>query len=115
MIAPAHARRLLPITFIVLGVFALLIPIRFLTWTNGFGRLSQTLVAPVSGPLHALMGWLAPAGGGPRQSEEVQEVKRQAEEYHVQLLQALGENDQLREQIRELQRGRALDPDLAIQ
>jgi cell shape-determining protein MreC len=114
MIAPAHARRLLPVTFVVLGVLALFVPVRYLAWMSGFGHLAQVVVSPVSGPVHQLMAWLAPAGGA-RQSEEVQQLRREAEEYHVQLLQALAENDQLRDQIKELQRGHALDPDLAIQ
>jgi cell shape-determining protein MreC len=115
MIPPAIARQMLPASLIVLGIIAFFVPTAYLSYFNGVGRLSQTLVAPVSGPLHKLVAWLAPPGGGPRDSTELRQLKQEAEEFHVQLLQALVENDRLRDQIKDLQRGRELDPDLAIQ
>jgi cell shape-determining protein MreC len=115
MIPPALARRLLPITFCLLAALTFLIPIRYLTWLNGFGRLTQTIVAPVSGPMSLLSRWVSPPTRAPGDTEEIQHLKLEAESFHVQLLQALGENDRLRTQIADLQRGRALDPDLAIQ
>lgn len=115
MIPPVYARRMLPVTFAVLGFTALFLPVTVLTCFNGFGRLTQTLVAPVSGPLHKVVGWLAPPGGGVRESSELHQLKQEAEEFHVQLLQALVENDRLRDQIKDLQRGRELDPDLTVQ
>jgi cell shape-determining protein MreC len=115
MIPPAYARRLLPLTFVVLTILALLVPPRYLTWLSGFGRLSQTLTAPISHPLAALSRWLAGPIRGPRDSEEIRALEEDRESTKVQLLQALGENDRLRAMIKELQRGQELDPDIVVQ
>ena len=115
MISPAHTRHLMPVTFVVLVVLTFFTPTRFLTWLNGLGRLTQTVVAPISNPMAMLSRWVSGPIRGPRDSEEIRALEEDRESTKVQLLQALGENDRLREMIKELQRGHALDPDLAVQ
>lgn len=114
MIPPAHARKLLPVTFVVLTLLAFT-PVRWVSWLSSFGRLTQTLVAPISHPLAGLSRWLYPSGSPRNESEELRLLRDEVEVARVQLLQALDENDRLRLMIAELQRGRALDPELQVQ
>jgi cell shape-determining protein MreC len=115
MIPPAYARYLLPLTFVVLVVFTFFVPTRYLMWMSGFGHLTQTIVGPISHPMAMLSRWAAGPVRGPRDTEEIRALEEDRESTKVQLLQALGENDRLRDMIKELQRGHALDPDLAVQ
>jgi cell shape-determining protein MreC len=114
MIPPAYARYLMPLTLGLLVLTGLMIPVRYLTWLSGFGRLSQTIIAPISHPLAALSRSLAPADKTKQDSESVRALLEEKEGFKVQLLQALDENDHLRQVIKELQRGHALDPELAV-
>ena len=114
MIPPAHARKLLPLTYVVLTLLALVVPVRWVSWFSSFSRLTQTLVAPVSHPLAGVSRWLYPSGEPRNEPEELRMLRDDLEVTKVQLHQALGENDQLRLMIQELQRGRALDPELQV-
>jgi len=110
---PGKTRQLLPITFVILAVFAIL-PLRWVSWLSSFSQLTQTLVAPISHPLAGLSRWLAPADRARDESETIRALEDDREEVRVQLLQALDENDRLRATIKELQRGLAVDPDLRV-
>ena len=114
MIPPAYARRLLPATFVLLVVLTFM-PLSVLVWLSGLGRMTQTIVAPISAPLLFLYSWLSPPPEGPRESEATRALQDERESMKVQLLQTLGENDRLRAQIKELQRGHALDPEGSVQ
>ncbi len=115
MIPPAHARKLLPLTYVVLTLLALVVPVRWVSWFSSFSRLTQTLVAPISHPLAGVSRWLYPSGTPRNESDELRLLRDEVEVAKVQLLQALDENDRLRLMIQELQRGRALDPELQVQ
>jgi cell shape-determining protein MreC len=115
MIPPAYARYLLPITFALLVILTFFVPSRYLMWLNGVGQLTHTIVGPISHPMAMLSRWAAGPVRGTRDSDEIRTLEEERESAKVQLLQALGENDRLREMIKELQRGHALDPDLAVQ
>ncbi len=114
MIPPANARKLLPFTFVALTLLAFT-PVRWVSWLSSFSRLTQTLVAPISHPLAMVSRWLDPSGPRRDESEELRLLRDEVEVAKVQLLQALDENDRLRLMIQELQRGRALDPELQVQ
>lgn len=114
MIPPAHARRLLPLTFVVLTLLAFT-PVRWVSWLSGFSTLTQTLVAPISHPMAIVSRWLSRTGGPMRdESEALRALTDEVEAQKVQLFQALAENDRLRLMIKELQRGKALDPELQV-
>jgi cell shape-determining protein MreC len=114
MIAPAHARRFLPLTYLVLVLLAIT-PLPWVRWLSSFGQLMQTLVAPVSHPLAQLSRYLAPPGVPRDESETVRALRDEVEFARVETLQALHENDMLRATIKELQHGLALDPELRVQ
>lgn len=114
MIPAAQARRMLPATFVLLGVLMVL-PLRWTAWLGGLGQLMQTVVAPISHPLSGLSRYLFPAGRTRDESDELRALQENMESSRVQLAQALDENDRLRVMIRELQRGLALDPELVVQ
>jgi cell shape-determining protein MreC len=114
VIPPAHARRLLPLTFVVLTLLTFT-PVRWVSWLSSFGQLMQTLVAPISHPMAGVSRWLYPTGSPRDESETIRALTDNVEATKVQLLQAVAENDRLRAMIKELQRGRALDPELQVQ
>ncbi len=114
MLPVAHARRLMPATFIVLAMLTVA-PLRWTAWLGNFGQLMQTVVAPISHPLAAVSRYLFPAGHARDESEAMRTLQDELEATRVQRAQALHENDVLRAMIKELQRGIALDPELAVQ
>jgi cell shape-determining protein MreC len=113
MIPPAYARRLLPTTLVLLAVLTFT-PIKYTAWAGWFGRLTQTIVAPISHTLAAVSRWLAPATLQALDPEEILTLRQETEARKAQLNHALEENNRLHALIRELQRGNALDPNLAV-
>jgi cell shape-determining protein MreC len=113
MLPPGKTRQLLPATYVLLVVFALL-PLPWVSWLGSFSQLMQTLVAPISHPLARVSRWLAPSDRDRPAPEAIRALEDEREAIRIQLLQALDENDRLRATIKELQRGLALDPELAV-
>lgn len=113
MLPSANAKRLLPVMVLVLTCLAFT-PSRFTGWVTWLGGLAEFFVAPISQPFFALSRWLSPAERRPHDDEALRALEDQAEGYRQQLLREQQVNSQLREQIRELQRGIAINPDLAV-
>lgn len=92
-----------------------LTPTRFSGWTSWLGNLAEILVAPVQQPLTGLVGWLR--GPGPSARPNDPELARLVDEnniYRVLYYRTLDEKNRLEQQIVQLQRGLALNPDLPV-
>ncbi len=104
---PVPGQRAIALAIVLLCLFGL-IPVRYMTWVESFGALTQTLMTPASHPVKMLAHWLSP----PRVdalSEDREEVVREELERTTQaLLRVQMENKQLRRLIEDLQRGYAL-------
>ncbi|GMV25020.1 MAG: hypothetical protein AMXMBFR58_10510 [Phycisphaerae bacterium] len=101
------ARRLLPVSIVLLVVTAFLPP-AVGAWPGWFGRLLLFFVAPISEPVRGIASWLSPPE--PKtQDTAIAAIQQQAEGYRQQLLRAQVEVEQLRQQITDLQRGALLN------
>lgn len=106
-------RRALAASVVLLLVLCLA-PIRFTRWVGYFGSLAQTIQTPISDPLNRLGRWLAPAGPRFDSSDAVAVANLERERYEAMYLQQLEENQRLRRQVQELQRGVDLYPELPV-
>lgn len=113
MFQPHQARRGLLIAIAVLCVLAF-VPSRWTWWAGDLGRLVQFFAAPISQPFAAASRWAAPATRH-RDEAEVAGLKDELEATRSKLMRVEAENGRLRDQIQELQRGIALNPDLPVQ
>lgn len=96
-------KRSLILALVITGILAL-IPARHLAFLNWFGRLTLTLVAPISHPLASVSRWLSPAGGlgGAADSDpQLRALAARVDEAETALLRAQRENDRLRELLRQ--------------
>ncbi|GIK18530.1 MAG: hypothetical protein DYG93_13595 [Leptolyngbya sp. PLA2] len=109
----AASRRLLPITIAALVVLAL-VPVRFMAFAGWFADLTAVVAAPVSQPLRALAAWVAPARTGGSPTEEIAELEQQRDHYATLYHRVRDENARLRELVRQLQGGIALNPELPL-
>lgn len=98
---------------IVLLLTCSLLPSRAIRWTSWFGRLTDTLVAPVSHPLTKVSRWLWPAGAR-FDDREMQQMYEERERLAELYAREQAENGRLREYIKELQRGLELNPGLPV-
>lgn len=109
--------RLLPATLAVLLLLALL-PVRYTRWVGLLGDFTELVVSPIANPMRAMAGWVRPAraAGG---SAEVEQYREQVERLTAQVNRVEAENTRLRELIKMLQGGMAMQPaaptrDLAV-
>ncbi|MCB9846555.1 MAG: hypothetical protein H6811_11300 [Phycisphaeraceae bacterium] len=85
-------------------------PIRYTAWVGWFGDLATRLIAPISHPVLQLVRWVSPA----RVREDPPEQRLKLEDaarFQALYLRAARENAALRERVRDLQNGVALNPD----
>ncbi|QOI99519.1 MAG: hypothetical protein HRU70_03090 [Phycisphaeraceae bacterium] len=112
--APHHlqARRALPVAVVALVLFALL-PLRATYWVEWFKPLVLIPTGPISGVFRSVVRLALPASPPPP-SEEVEALTNQARHFEWLYLRERAENDKLRGDIVELQRGAELIPDLPV-
>jgi cell shape-determining protein MreC len=92
-------KRSLVLALVITAVIAF-IPARHLAFLNWFGRLTLTLVAPISHPLASVSRWLAPSGGMGNVSDsdpQIRTLSARVDEAETALLRARRENDRLRD------------------
>lgn len=109
--SPLSASRLLAVVSVLLFILALL-PTRAIRWVDALARPLTFVLGPVQGPLTRAAQWVS--GGGrtePGETPELAELRRRADEYRALWLNVQGENERLRRQIGELQKGFALNPE----
>lgn len=101
-----------------LAVGALLVlgltPVRYLGWVAWIREPVVRLIAPLSAPVVAFAGWVAPPEGVAASSEVVELLERNAAQLEQLYLAEKFENQRLRSLITELQRGIALNPELPV-
>lgn len=94
---------------LAVGLFLLgsLLPLRLTRWVGWFRDPLMTVVAPVSGPISALSGWLRPgrSGAAHDESPELADLRQQRDYYRGAYFRAEQENAQLRDTVRALQEG----------
>ncbi len=101
------------LSILVLLILSLL-PLRTIAWVGWFGNLAEIVITPVRHPFALVSRWLSPPRAA--HSDEATRVLEEELEHARQLyLQTLDENVKLRSTIQELQRGIALNPELAVQ
>lgn len=106
-------QRVLPVTILILGALALVVPGRYQWWATSLGSTVTVLVAPVSGPVRAVATWLGPNRAG--SSDEANRVfEDELERIKSELLRTQQENDRLRQTIRDLQSGLALQDNAPV-
>lgn len=107
-------RYLLPGTVAGLVVLALL-PLGWIRWLSGLGNFARVLVAPISQPLVMLAGVIQhPPPNAEADPEAYRQLVEQVAHWRLLYQVQAHENDGLRRQIEELQRGVALDPTGAV-
>lgn len=103
---------------LTIGVFLLgaLLPLRFTRWVGWFRDPLMTIVAPISGPMTALSGWLRPGASSiPHdESPELADLRQQRDYYRGAYFRAEQENAQLRDTVRALQEGVAFGAPAAV-
>jgi hypothetical protein len=104
------SQRLLPFAIAIVCILGFL-PARYIAWISWFRSPVMTLVAPISGPLHALGAWMRPAEP-PVDSDAARALREQRDYYQQLYLQKAAEVTQLSGVIAELQRIRAAYPGL---
>lgn len=86
-------------------------PTAWLQWVGSIAHLVSTSLTPISHPLSAVAGWLAPATtDGPGTDA----LRDEAEAYRARWLAADDDNRRLRRIIADLQKGAALQRDLPV-
>ena len=98
----ASGRRGWTLVLIATAVLALFIPARWQGWATALGGLTQTLVAPVSGPITRLVRWVAPVTPPKPTDEHFASVQQENQQLRTQLLAQTQDNQRLREQLAQL-------------
>jgi len=103
---------------LAIGLFLLgsLLPLRLTRWVGWLRDPLMTIVAPISGPMSALSGWLRP-GRSPEhadESPELADLRQQRDYYRGAYFRAEQENAQLRDTVRALQEGVAYGAPAAV-
>ena len=101
---------MLPFAIAVVAVLGLL-PARYIAWVNWFKSPALTLVAPISGPLHALTTWLRPAEI-PVDNDMMRTLREERDAFQQMYLQKSAEVDRLTGVIAALQQVRTEFPGL---
>jgi hypothetical protein len=110
--SPLSPRRLVPGAAVLLLLLTI-IPGQWTRWTTSVGSVVEFLVSPVQGPVTQLVAWLR----GPTPltlSPDEAELRRGLAEAQTAYRQVADENDRLRVELRNLQRGWALVPDAPV-
>ena len=100
-------QRVLPAVIVILGVLALGVPARYQWWAASLGSTVRVIEAPFSGPVRSLATWLGPSRTAPY-DDKVRVLEEELERVKVELLRTQLENDRLRQTIKDLQSGIAL-------
>lgn len=110
---PLHHPRLLLAAVLVLVLLAV-VPGRWTAWAGWFGRPVAVLAAPPATLFRLLGSWLAPPKPPALRNDERALLEEHRKAAETQYLQLLEENDRLKAQIKVLQRGLELNPDLPV-
>jgi cell shape-determining protein MreC len=106
-------RRLLPPTLGLLLIMSVL-PMGWVGWTGWFGVVVRTVVAPVMNPASAVAKMVRPRTGGALDASVDAEVREDRDLALFHLSQAEQEIERLRRQIKDLQGGVEVAPDLTL-
>lgn len=114
--SPAYLnpRFALGVTSSVLVVLALLPP-KAIGWLWWIDRTANFLLLPVQHPLDSLVKWAEGSKGKGEAKGPDADLVTRIEQLKFELLNAQDQNDRLRQQIMDLQRGLALNPDVPRQ
>lgn len=88
-----------------------LVPTGYSGWVGWFGDVARNVIAPISHPVSRFSRWVSPGDPLSGDPELVRRLKRERERYRTLYLRELDVNRELREDIRALQRGRAVQPE----
>lgn len=91
-----------PAVLVGTAVFALFIPARWQGWVTALGGLTQTLVAPVSGPVTHLVRWVAPVTPPKPTDEHYASLEQENQQLRTQVFAQTQENQRLRDQLAQL-------------
>jgi len=106
---------MLAVTFCAMLLLSVL-PARWIRWESWIAERPATIVlGPLQQPIRTLVGWFRRPGSGRNDNPQVADLKKQLEEVQTRLLNEQSQNDGLRRQITELQKGLALNPDVPRQ
>lgn len=97
----------------MIAVIALL-PERFVRWIGWFHTPAITILGPVSGPMRSLSAWLNPTGSRVKESELVEELRRQVETLTQQTLRDEEEIQRLNREMKEAYGLTQLNPGAAV-
>jgi hypothetical protein len=99
---------------VLLLVLLAVVPGRWTAWAGWFGRPVAVLAAPPATLFRLLGSWLAPPKPLALRNDERALLEEHRKAAETQYLQLLEENDRLKAQIKVLQRGLELNPDLPV-
>lgn len=91
-----------PVVLVTTAVLALAVPMRWQGWVTALGGLTQTLVAPVSGPVTHLVRWIAPAAPPRPSDEHYASLEQENQQLRTQVFAHAQENQRLRDQLAQL-------------
>ncbi len=106
-------RRALAIAAGVVLVLALL-PTRFSKWLGWFHEPTMFAIGPAAGPIKRLGQWALPDRTGPAQPEQVAALTQEVEKYRTMWRQSDARLADAERRLAEIQRGRALNPNLDL-
>jgi cell shape-determining protein MreC len=90
------------VVLVTTAVLALAVPMRWQGWVTALGGLTQTLVAPVSGPVTHLVRWIAPAAPPRPSDEHYASLEQENQQLRTQVFAHAQENQRLRDQLAQL-------------
>lgn len=101
---------------IVAGGAALLglLPAKWLGWLGGVREPVAVLVAPVSGPLQSLSGWLRPAEPTHAEAQELRQLREQRDTFERLYLQSLEDIRKLETMSADMARFRQANPGVRV-
>jgi cell shape-determining protein MreC len=92
------------------------LPGKWIRWETWIAERPATIIlGPLQQPIRSAVGWFRRPGGDRAENPQVADLKKQLEEVQTRLLNEQSQNDGLRRQITELQKGLALNPDVPRQ
>ena len=101
---------LVAVTLLIIG----LVPVRYLGWVLWVREPVARVMTPLSAPVLSFVAWIAPPEGASASSEAVAALEQNAAQLEQLYLSEKFENQRLRAQIVQLQRGIALNPQLPV-
>ncbi|MFO0833107.1 MAG: rod shape-determining protein MreC [Phycisphaerales bacterium] len=96
------SNRAWPAVLVGTALLAVAVPMRWQGWVTALGGLTQTLVAPVSGPVTHLVRWVAPAAPPRPTDEHYASLEQENQQLRTQVFAQTQENQRLREQLAQL-------------